>query len=1085
MNIFKAKRSQQKSRIQNEADRLEQLLLESLAKEHIVKQAIGDPEKLALSPPKLKLKPARTEERDEMFKLPPLKDETSCRAITNEEPGDESEEEDEELCPKRSYDVNINQIDVTSSHFKSLPADIRHDILTDIKETRKQNSWARLRELPVELPDFSGYQMSRLLRRRQVQIGLEEAEKEMGGKTWSLAELETLLADDGVLDSKHCQKIASDENTRFLLVRDIAKAMNEAKVENEAGPSTSNKVASPIIENTEPSTSTQVAQSSETLDDEDFDLQRAIQLSLGNDPDAESPIEPVEPSARVKLNPQQRQKFSGTIQAHGLIRGFMMEYAEMNGDDIQDLMDATQAVDNGDALTDPYRAKFPNTDEYILYGTPKKIKSQTVGVCDISDTDEDLVEVGESSKPANKGVVITLEADLKDFNKEDDLFADVFESSKDNLEVEVSSTEAEDVPDVEVASISSDDDTLPYDVPKHYFDDLDEQKEPESGFVSEDGKTTENTDSSEREADVLTEIGVDTVEVEPAEEASENEKFWKSHDIPQIIQEAPASELSENEKFWSNEAPTLNTSALNDVFAGCEPVMKTPVKVTREVSPPPAKVPSPFFVNRKTPSSKKKQEEPVTVNASGVSKTLFPVEDKTTALQRAAQELRDKNTSEELAQMKDQLVDDQKNLAQERNKLDRMGASITNSMSRDCKDLLKLFGIPYIDSPMEAEAQCAFLNMIDLTDGTISDDSDIWLFGGQTVYKNFFVQKKIVMEFRHENIDEMFHLDRKKLIQLAMLVGSDYTVGINGIGAVTALEILAAFPPTPESEAGTDQYQSLVSSLRKFRDWFHNGRESGPGGRSVLKSKLKNVELFEGFPSVNVAKAYLEPTVDTNAEKFSWGLPDTESLVEYAKNKLGWTRMKTEEIMAPVMKRLSEKKQATIKDYFKSQVTKKFFENNKMSKRVQKAVGKMGGAEDEVEEKPNKTRKRKATAKKDKVEEASAEAKDDNVVVVLSDDDQNDASPPKKSSPKPQAGPSTNKTSNAQKVKPAPRKRKPKEVEPSTTTSETVPVKKRAPRIPETKQVIPQREKDKEEQEKIKQKAIDIFKKSKGPGKKT
>lgn len=57
---------------------------------------------------------------------------------------------------------------------------------------------------------------------------------------------------------------------------------------------------------------------------------------------------------------------------------------------------------------------------------------------------------------------------------------------------------------------------------------------------------------------------------------------------------------------------------------------------------------------------------------------------------------------------------------------------------------------------MEAEAQCAFLDSVQLTEGTITDDSDIWLFGGRKVYKNFFNQKKFVLEFRSDDIQYYF-----------------------------------------------------------------------------------------------------------------------------------------------------------------------------------------------------------------------------------------------------------------------------------------------------------------------------------------
>jgi DNA excision repair protein ERCC-5 len=68
--------------------------------------------------------------------------------------------------------------------------------------------------------------------------------------------------------------------------------------------------------------------------------------------------------------------------------------------------------------------------------------------------------------------------------------------------------------------------------------------------------------------------------------------------------------------------------------------------------------------------------------------------------------------------------------------------------------LLRLFGVPFITAPMEAEAQCAFLDACKLTHGTITDDSDIWLFGGKRVYKNFFNQDKTVEYFEASTVSK-------------------------------------------------------------------------------------------------------------------------------------------------------------------------------------------------------------------------------------------------------------------------------------------------------------------------------------------
>lgn len=86
--------------MQSEAERLEQLLLENLAKEKIVIQALGDPEKI-LSPLKTnKTKPVAGESRDELFKLPPTAEQ------------EENFTDEDEECPKQNYDFNIHKVNL-------------------------------------------------------------------------------------------------------------------------------------------------------------------------------------------------------------------------------------------------------------------------------------------------------------------------------------------------------------------------------------------------------------------------------------------------------------------------------------------------------------------------------------------------------------------------------------------------------------------------------------------------------------------------------------------------------------------------------------------------------------------------------------------------------------------------------------------------------------------------------------------------------------------------------------------------------------------------------------------------------------
>jgi hypothetical protein len=66
-----------------------------------------------------------------------------------------------------------------------------------------------------------------------------------------------------------------------------------------------------------------------------------------------------------------------------------------------------------------------------------------------------------------------------------------------------------------------------------------------------------------------------------------------------------------------------------------------------------------------------------------------------------------------------------------------LAASIPKEILEDVRKLLEIFGIPYLNSPGEAEAQCAYLEQENFVDGILTDDSDVFLFGGCNIYKVF------------------------------------------------------------------------------------------------------------------------------------------------------------------------------------------------------------------------------------------------------------------------------------------------------------------------------------------------------------
>lgn len=286
-----------------------------------------------------------------------------------------------------------------------------------------------------------------------------------------------------------------------------------------------------------------------------------------------------------------------------------------------------------------------------------------------------------------------------------------------------------------------------------------------------------------------------------------------------------------------------------------------------------------------------------------------------------------------------ELIQEESLLRANRRKASGQGDSPTDQMFTECQELLQLFGIPYIIAPTEAEAQCAWLDSNGLVDGVVTDDNDAFLFGARRVYRHIFEESKYVEEYRTDDVERELGLSRESLISLALLLGSDYTPGIAGVGIVNAVEIMSTFPG----------YDGLV----EFEKWVNGidediialaGEISSSGVRASIsqKKEFKNKHksartswvLPNDFPSKEVMDAYRAPGLDKSKEKFTLTSPDFTDLSKFCMTKLGWDESRTTDLLDPVRKALKTRDSQLTLDGF---VFREKFAVVK-SKRLAKAV---------------------------------------------------------------------------------------------------------------------------------------------------
>ncbi|XP_074993677.1 DNA excision repair protein ERCC-5 isoform X2 [Calonectris borealis] len=812
----------------------------------------------------------------------------------------------EELCE------NPHSVDIESEDFNKLPPEIKHEILTDMKEFTKRKR-TLFEAMPEESNDFSQYQLRGLLKKSNLNRCIENVQKELNQQ--HSGEIQTQYENEGgFVKEVESRRVVSEDTSHYILIKGIqAKEATSRDLETTAGPSSkmleftkSNKI------NESPANAKLVASDK---------LQRGKDNNVVTAP----------PSPRTLLAIQAAMVESSSEEELGdedTGRLNVLQSVTEEGSVSPRTLQAIQQALSGD---DGKREEIVTVRTDGVLPERSEVKDFLLSS---SDEEDQIPEVKEGEKIPTSTIhlsnqVIMQDAELEQKSQELEKNyitpKDTSISRAENYSYIDNTRKGKDVVDKEENGSKTDLNSLGDKVIN-----LCMQKPSCSPVQTSIGALihAETTDLSKNEEDLKISENIEEVISQTEENVSEVQKdlrFFPEAKGPEEEREGISqSEDSDSDGSFidvdteiSNEAefPTKYDEKLGDETALPEVETDRHDIVTQDLL--------------------KESDEVQLANDQNVEREDDGKD--------AVDEWQDVSL-EELQELENELSGEQNMLQAQKQQQERVAASVTGQMFLESQELLRLFGIPYIEAPMEAEAQCAILDLTDQTSGTITDDSDVWLFGARHVYKNFFSQNKYVEYYQYVDFQNQLGLDRSKLINLAYLLGSDYTEGIPNVGFVTAMEILNEFPGHG------------LEPLLKFAEWWKEAQKNkklrpNPHDTKV-KKKLRELQLSSGFPNPAVADAYLKPVVDETRGSFIWGKPDVDQIREFCQDHFGWTRTKIDEILSPVIKQLNlQQTQLRIDSFFRlAQHEKQAIKSQRLRRAVTCLKRKEKEAADEIRE---------------------------------------------------------------------------------------------------------------------------------------
>jgi len=127
---------------------------------------------------------------------------------------------------------------------------------------------------------------------------------------------------------------------------------------------------------------------------------------------------------------------------------------------------------------------------------------------------------------------------------------------------------------------------------------------------------------------------------------------------------------------------------------------------------------------------------------------------------------------------------------------------LTGEMVDQSKRLLDLLGIPWVQAPAEGEAQASAMARTGVAYAAASQDFDSLLFGSPRLVKNLAItgrrklpRKDVYVDVQPEEISleatlANLGITREQLVDMGLLIGTDFNEGVKGIGPKKALALV-------------------------------------------------------------------------------------------------------------------------------------------------------------------------------------------------------------------------------------------------------------------------------------------------------